>query len=236
MQDKKLHKVEFIFNAVKKHYNLRTYRELSEFLGVKEGTLNAWKARNSIGNVEVFITKCKGMSYNWLITGQGEMFNPGSKGNTHKTDINIYDEFSFIPLYNVELSAGGGSFVETEEIACRYAFRREWVQKITPAPGSLALCMVKGESMMPTLHNGDIVMIDTSRKKLSTNGIYCINLGGNAAVKRIEYGVSGKARIISDNTDDYPPYEADTHDIIIVGQVVWFARELVHSCSCNYHI
>ena len=74
MQEKKLHDVELIFNAIKNHYKLRTYRELAAFLEVKEGTLNAWKARNSIGNVDAILAKCKGMNYEWLKTGQGEMF------------------------------------------------------------------------------------------------------------------------------------------------------------------
>lgn len=74
MQDKKQHNVEFIFDTLKKHYKLRTYRELAVFLGVKEGTLNAWKARDRIGDVDIILTKCKGLSYDWLKTGEGEMF------------------------------------------------------------------------------------------------------------------------------------------------------------------
>lgn len=215
--------MELIFDAIKKYYNLRTYRELSEFLGVKEGTLNAWKARNSIGDVDVFLTKCKWMSYEWLRTGQGEMF----------ISEPLNDEFSLIPLYNVELAAGHGALVESERITSRYAFRQEWVRKISSSPGSLALCLVRGDSMTPTLRDGDIVMIDTNRKTPNLNGIYSINLGGLAAVKRLEMGLKDKIRIISDNVAEYPPYEADLSDIIIIGQIVWYARELVKMSNGN---
>jgi len=80
MQDKNLHKVEFVFDSLKKHFKLKTYRELAAFLGVKEGTLNAWKARGRIGDVDLVLTKCKGLSYDWLKTGEGEMFRPAGEG------------------------------------------------------------------------------------------------------------------------------------------------------------
>ncbi|WP_051283995.1 LexA family transcriptional regulator [Desulforegula conservatrix] len=233
MQDKNLHKVELIFDAIKKYYKLRTYRELSEFLGVKEGTLNAWKARNNIGDVDVFLTKCKGINYEWLRTGQGEMFISEPLKDSARSEGQITDEFSFVPLYNVELAAGHGTLVESERVTSRYAFRKEWVRKISSSPGSLALCLVKGDSMNPTLRDGDIVMIDTNRKTLSLNGIYSINLGGLAAVKRLEMGLKDKIRIISDNVAEYPTYEADLSDIIIIGQVVWYARELVKPANGN---
>jgi hypothetical protein len=76
MQEKKIQNVEIIFEELKKHYNLKTYRELARFLDVKEGTLFAWKARNSIGDIDAVIAKCKGISYEWLKTGEGEMFTP----------------------------------------------------------------------------------------------------------------------------------------------------------------
>jgi hypothetical protein len=34
-------------------------------------------------------------------------------------------------------------------------------------------------------------------------------------------------RIISVNKDEYPPYEVDVDDVRIIGQVIWFARQLV---------
>lgn len=74
MQNENIYSVEFILNKLKKHLDLNTYRELASFLGVKEGTLNAWKARNSIGDIDTILTKCKGVSYEWLKTGVGEMY------------------------------------------------------------------------------------------------------------------------------------------------------------------
>jgi len=68
------HNVAHVFDELKTHYELGTYRELAAFLDVKEGTLNAWKARNRIGDVDAILKKCEGLNYEWLKTGKGEMF------------------------------------------------------------------------------------------------------------------------------------------------------------------
>lgn len=46
-------------------------------------------------------------------------------------------------------------------------------------------------------------------------------------IKRLENIVGGRVRIISDNRAEAPPYEAEARDIRIIGQVIWFAGELV---------
>ena len=46
-------------------------------------------------------------------------------------------------------------------------------------------------------------------------------------IKRLETLVGGHIRSISDNKQEFPPYEAPAADLRIIGQVIWFARELV---------
>ena len=216
-----------IYKNLRNHYNLQTDKALADFLNIDYRTLSAWKTRGNIAKIDAFVDKCRGINIDWLRTGQGEMFINSGSHQTEADNTPRLDDFNYIPLYNVELSAGHGALVESEEITARYAFRKEWVRRITNSPTTLALCLVKGDSMYPTLSEGDIVMIDTAKKHLQPNGIYCINIGGYAAVKRIELGVTGKARIISDNTAEYPLYEADLSDLRIIGQVIWYARELI---------
>ncbi len=46
-------------------------------------------------------------------------------------------------------------------------------------------------------------------------------------VKHIENIVGGRVWIFKASRDEFLPYEADARDIRIIGQVIWFARELV---------
>jgi len=74
MQEDNSYNCKKILDTIKSHYKLKTYRDLAKFLGVKEGTLYSWNARNSIGDPSAILDKCKGISLSWLETGEGEMF------------------------------------------------------------------------------------------------------------------------------------------------------------------
>jgi len=66
--------VEKIFDLLKDHFKLQTDRELADYIGVDFRTLAAWKSRGKIAKPDIFLNKCRGLSYEWLKTGQGEMF------------------------------------------------------------------------------------------------------------------------------------------------------------------
>ena len=77
MQENNSYNCKKILDSIKKHYKLKTYGDLARFLGVKEGTLYSWNARNSIGDLSAILDKCKGISRTWLNSGKGEMFVAG---------------------------------------------------------------------------------------------------------------------------------------------------------------
>lgn len=73
MQDKKLQNVEVIFDYLMSLWNIKTYRELAVKLDVKEGTLNAWKARGRIAKPNLILAKCSRISPEYLLTGREPM-------------------------------------------------------------------------------------------------------------------------------------------------------------------
>lgn len=52
---------------------------LASHLGIKPNTISAWKKRNSI-NYELIFTKCANIRKDWLLTGEGEMFEGETVG------------------------------------------------------------------------------------------------------------------------------------------------------------
>lgn len=62
-----------IYNRIKFHYGLKTNTELSKFLGITPAAITNSIDRNSI-NWENIFTKCKNINLNWLVYGEGEMF------------------------------------------------------------------------------------------------------------------------------------------------------------------
>ena len=136
-------------------------------------------------------------------------------------------EFDLVPLAEAHLSAGGGAFVLTEKFKGYYAFRKEWLRRVTTSPRHAILMSVRGESMAPTISENDVVLLDTGRRRIFPGKIYAIGINDTIMIKRLEPLLRGTIRVISDNRTEYPPYEAQIRDLKVIGQVIWYARELV---------
>lgn len=136
------------------------------------------------------------------------------------------EHFHLVPLAAAHLSAGGGAFVLSERFKDFYAFRKDWLRRVATSPSNIVLMIVSGHSMEATIADGDIVMIDIGRTRVHDGFVYALGQGETIAIKRLENLPGDVLRVISDNKAEYPPYTAHMRDIRIIGQVIWFAREL----------
>jgi phage repressor protein C with HTH and peptisase S24 domain len=87
---------------------------------------------------------------------------------------------------------------------------------------------VEGDSMEPTLMNGDTVLVDMTRKSPNPPGIFVLDDGIGLVAKRLQHVPNSDppaVRVISDNKH-YPEYERSSEEIVIVGRIRWFAREI----------
>lgn len=81
--------------------------------------------------------------------------------------------------------------------------------------------------METTLLHGDLVLVDHSRRAItSQGGLYAISIDQEILIKRLQLLYEGgKILVISDNKQ-YPPQEISADKIIINGKVIWYAREI----------
>ena len=129
-------------------------------------------------------------------------------------------------MTHAELSAGAGSVVLSEGFKNRFAFRRDWLKRVGISKSHAVMMVIKGDSMEPTLENHDTVIVDLNKTRINTGHIYAVNIGDDMlSIKRLE-SRGETVRIISDNRQ-YEPYEKHHTEIRVIGQVVWFARQLV---------
>lgn len=136
---------------------------------------------------------------------------------------------SLIPVYDVQASAGHGAVVNDEEHVSSLAFPVDYLRKLTRAnPRDLKIITVKGDSMLPTLNDDDVVMLDTSKQDLSYDGLFVLRDNGDGLlVKRIGRATrSGFVSLISDNRDLYPTVERAIEDIQVIGKVLWQGRKV----------
>jgi hypothetical protein len=80
----------------------------------------------------------------------------------------------------------------------RYAFMRKWLHTVTDSIEQLLLMDISGDSMEPTLLEGDMVLIDRSKRELLSDGIYAVGEENFAYVKQLQRR-GGKVVVISDN-------------------------------------
>lgn len=128
----------------------------------------------------------------------------------------------------VEASMGGGTLV-TEEIEDKpFFFRKSWIRdRLKVTPQDLRVIRVRGDSMQPTMNDGDVVLVDLTRNLPSPPGIFVLFDGHGLMVKRLEMlPGSSEVRVISDNPH-YAPYSLASENVRVIGRVVWCAREMM---------
>ena len=125
-------------------------------------------------------------------------------------------------------SAGGGTLDEDERAAGVMAFDARWLRHLGVRPQRVSIIRVDGESMAPTLSDGDDIMVDhDDDADRLRDGVYVLRLDGVLMVKRIAMGpLRGRFSVLSDNAH-YPDWtDIDPALVDIVGRVVWTGRRL----------
>lgn len=126
----------------------------------------------------------------------------------------------------VGASAGPGSLAD-DEYAESMGFAPKWLRRLGADPANLSLIVVDGDSMAPTLGDGDDIMVDHgAATRPLRDGIYVLRMDDVLLVKRVAMGPSGKLTIRSDNPQ-YPDWEdVSPESVNIIGRVVWTGRRL----------
>jgi phage repressor protein C with HTH and peptisase S24 domain len=132
-----------------------------------------------------------------------------------------------VPKHAVGASAGGGAINDAEVLAGKVGFDEAWLRRMGLDPARLSLIHVTGDSMQPTLNDGDDIMVEmASTDRAPQKGIHVLRLDGALMVKRLLPGKSGRMSILSDNPDYAPLENIAASDVTIIGRVVWVGRKL----------
>lgn len=89
----------------------------------------------------------------------------------------------------------------------------------TIAPEHIKMLRVQGDSMLPTINDGDWVLVDTSNNFISSDGLYIIRMSTGLAVKRLQAGLNNI--IIKSDNASYSDITSDVGEIQIIGRIVY---------------
>jgi phage repressor protein C with HTH and peptisase S24 domain len=134
-----------------------------------------------------------------------------------------------IPVLDVEASAGHGALAEMESKSGQFGFDEGWLRKLTPSKASsLSIIHVHGDSMEPTLNDGDEVMVDLGDgQSRLRDGIYVLRMDDALNVKRVAIEPQGRRISVLSDNPAYPSWRGlERRSINIVGRVLWFGRKL----------
>lgn len=134
-----------------------------------------------------------------------------------------------IPVLDVEASAGHGALAEMESKSGQFGFDEGWLRKLTPSKASsLSIIHVHGDSMEPTLNDGDEVMVDLGDgQSRLRDGIYVLRMDDALNVKRVAIEPQGRRISVLSDNPAYPSWRGlERRAINIVGRVLWFGRKL----------
>ena len=142
-----------------------------------------------------------GVRIDWLATGQGPMMMEGpdpTVEDRHQTKI---------PILELAVSAGPGEPVFADKSAGGWmGMPTDLVRNsMNMTPGAVVVLRVRGDSMSPTMDEGDMVFLDTSVKAIDQPGIYVLRRGDDLFVKRVHKHMDGTTTLKADN----PRYPED---------------------------
>lgn len=133
-----------------------------------------------------------GVDLTWLLTGRGSDELALARPHSVNLARELHEKyeatqaFALVPLYDVRAAAGHGALAEERPAAEHRAFSRTWLSReVGVPPARLKIITVAGDSMVPDLHDGDEVMIDTGDVEVLREGIYVFYLDGHIYVKRL---------------------------------------------------
>lgn len=190
--------------------NLKTYKELADFLGVAQNTLDVWKQRGKIPEKNI-------LKYTHLISSD-EMST-----SSEPIDAPNLKPYNIKKITAYKASAGGGN--EIDDIKAYETGELMPIAKAffkTPPKKELNAIEISGESMLPMLHDGDwVIFCDDG--EFRGDGLYVVNFSGQLMAKVLQLSPKGELKIISVNPN-FASYEIDINEtqehFRIIGKVI----------------
>jgi Peptidase S24-like len=133
-----------------------------------------------------------------------------------------------IPRLAVRASAGPGALDPDEFDAGSIGLTPAFLRTLCSDPAQLSMIKVTGDSMEPTLGDGDDILVDRSdAADRLRDGIYVLRLDDALNVKRIAMPPEGRRFTVQSDNPAYPSWpDCDPARVDIIGRVVWVGRRV----------
>lgn len=214
--------------ALRKHLGLKQ-AAFAELLGTEQANISKWE-RGAEPKPQM-LEKLAQKASRTIAEFSNEPWKPlQSVAKADQLPTRSVDAGETAQLLRLDLSLPMGpgatvdDYVEEEPVE----FDLGYLRAITRTPvHRLRLARGVGDSMFPTLHSSDEVLIDTTQNQLlHSDRIYAASINGGAAIKRLRPIEGGKRILVISDNKTIEPYPVDAHEVLIWGRVIRFARDV----------
>ncbi len=213
-------RVERLRKAIKK---IGSARDAARLAGIPYGTLqNYIHGRELKLSNAASIARATGVRLEWLAIGEGPM----QADQPVATALDVPPGHVRLPVMQARADAENYGDPSSHHNVDVVAFSEAWLrQTLRQDPQNLALLTASGDSMDPTIRDGDFLLVDTSARRIEGSRIYVLAIDGALVVKRIQPRLDGSLVVMSDNalydSEVVPADQVAT--LIVLGKVIWLA-------------
>lgn len=208
-------------------------RSLSMAAGLSADGIRNWRRRvekgldsGANGRSLALVASALGVSSQWLIEGVDNL-SVVTSSPVKSQRPQILGNLRHVRVFDIEASAGGGAVITDEDPIYEIGFAPEMLQSISRAANDeLAVIRVRGDSMMPTLMDGDMMLVDTTKQNLNYDGMFILRYDDVLRVKRIDKNPASGLLLVKSDNQMYEAFSVSPSDLVVVGRVVWIGRRV----------
>lgn len=192
------------------------HKDLVAATGASKGTVTNWinGINNPTGKRLVQLAQALKTTSSWLLTGnstpeftQVEPWDSNTPLDDDEIEIPFFKDFSF--------ACGGGSIGEAIANETRkLRMSKATLRNLSIMKENAVAATAIGDSMSPTIKDGDTIHVDLGRKNIKDGKIFAICIGGLFYCKRLYNLPLGGLRIVSDNSTEFPEIHLNAQEII----------------------
>lgn len=199
--------------------------ELARRVGVTQATIAKLATGSSAGSKHLHvIARELGTTPAYL---SGETDDASAGALPAPTPQRIAEQLDLVGVEQIDLAYGlGATFTDLPLHSEVQHFPRAWLERITISPPALLTWTHgRGDSMLPTINDGDLILIDRSQRRIiEQDALWAHTVGDLGGIKRLR--LRGRKVIILSDNPAVPPDEADVEELNIVGRVVFVGRRI----------
>lgn len=198
----------------RKRLGFKSALSFSDSLSLPNNTYSGWEAGRSVPKADDLADMAAaGLDVQYLVSGQRSLVSC------------VPDDVVRIPVMQDEPSAGNGAAADGLSMVRGFLdVQQDWAAEFLGRDAAqMRLLFARGNSMSPTIHNGDPVFVDPRVRCFAGEGIYVFDFMGELLLKRLEPDFVRQVLLLrSDNEAEYPTREVrqgEVEQLHICGRV-----------------